>query len=172
MGKEKSKKLFVVGNNKFPGAVIRKESVIFDYDSMLKVMKEWFEDHKYTLNEKAYGGKDLPSREREEKIEWTAERKITDYIKFHISFQLWVRRMGNIKAEGHKLKKGDIYIGFKGWMEKDYKGKWRSEFLRQMYDRFLVPGKLNMYEGKIWAETNDFIALTKKYLGMMPLKKE
>ncbi len=176
MGKEKSKEIFVVGTKKFFGSVIRKENGYFDLEGLYKAWKEWFDDHKYFLNEKGQSGKDLPSKEREEKIEWVAQRDITDYIRFHIDIEMWVRRMSNvvIKVDGRKQKvqKGDLFIGFKGYIKKDYKGKWKNEFLRQMYDRFLIKGKLIGYEGKLWAETNDFIGLTKKYVGMMPLKKE
>lgn len=176
MGKEKTKEIYVVGTKKFFGSVIRKEGSIFDLEGMYKAWKEWFSDHNYFLNEKAQSGKDLPSHEREEKIEWVAERKITSYVKFHIILFLWVRRMSNVIAEvdgkKQKVQKGDLFIGFKGFMEKDYKKKWKNEFLRQMYDRFVIKNKLIDHEGKIWAETNDFIDLTKKFVGMMPLKRE
>ncbi len=39
-------------------------------------------------------------------------------------------------------------------------------------DRFMMKAKLIMYEGKLWAETSDLMALSKKHIGMIPLKIE
>jgi hypothetical protein len=176
MGKEKLKKLYVVGNDKFFGSAIRKEKGYFSFDEMYSAWKTWFDDHGYFMNEKGQTEKILSSG-NELKIEWVAKRDITSYVRFHIAIYLWVRRLKNVSVEvegkKEKIQKGDLYIGFKGYLEKDYKGLWkRYEFWRRMYDRYLVKWKLSAYEGKIWNETNDLIALTKKYCGMMPLKKE
>ncbi len=175
MGKEKSKELFVVGSKKFFGSVIRKEKSYFSFDEMYLAWKEWFDEKGYFLNEKGQS-ESISGREMEKKIEWTAHRDITDYIRFQIDIYMWIRKMSSVivkvKGKKQKVHRGDLFIGFKGYLVKDYKGKWKKhEFLRQMYDRYLAKDKLEMYEGKLWAETNDLIAITKKYCGMMPLKK-
>jgi hypothetical protein len=176
MGKEKSKELFVVGTSKFFGSVIRKEQSYFDFDQMYTAWKDWFDDHKYMLNEKGQTeGRSGPYMDK--KIEWVAFRNVTSYVRFCIDIFLWVRRMRQVTIEhkGEKMKvwKGDLYIGFKGYLKKDYGGRWKNyEFLRQMMDRYILKWQLSGYEGKIWAEANDLIAVSKKHVGMMPLKKE
>lgn len=176
MGKEKFKELFVVGNKKFYGSVIRKEASFFSFDEMYKAWKAWFDTYQYTLTEKGQSEKVL-SDGKEKKIDWTAKRDVNEYVRFNIDIELWVRRLKDVFVEidgkKEKIQRGDLHIGFKGYLIKDYKGKWKNhEFLRKMYDRFIINNRLLMYEGKIWYETNDLIALTKKYCGMMPLKKD
>lgn len=176
MGKEKSKELFVAGTKKFFGSVIRKEQSYFDFDEMYSVWKEWFDDHKYFLNEKGQT-QSHTGPYFEKKIEWISFRNVTSYVRFHIDIWLWVRKMREVtlehKGEKKRMWRGELYIGFKGYLEKDYGGRWKKhEFLRQMMDRYLLKWKLLSYEGKLWAETNDLIELTKKHIGMMPLKSE
>lgn len=176
MGKEKLKEIFVVGSKKFFGSVIRKEKGYFCLDEFYNAWREWFDDNEYSLTEKGItekvGVKEMP----EMKVEWTAQRDITDYVRFHIDIFLWVRRSRNVlvevKGEKKKVQTGDLFVGFKGYIKKDYKGRWKKhEFLRRMHDRFVIKKRLEQYEGKIWKETNDLIALTKKHCGMMPLVK-
>ncbi len=176
MGKEKYKTLYVVGDSKFYGSVIRKDNGFFSFDEMYKAWKEWFDSYGYFLTEKGQTEKVL-SDGREKKIDWIAKRDVTGYLRFNIGIELWVRRLKDVTVEiegkKQKIQRGDLHIGFKGYITKDYKGRWKNhEFLRQMYDRYVAKDRLSMYEGKIWNEANELIALTKKYCGMMPLKKE
>ena len=176
MGKEKFKILFVVGNKKFYGSVIRKEKGYFSFDEMYKAWKDWFDEKGYFLNEKGQTEHVL-TEGRQKKIEWVARRDITSYVRFHIELVLWVRRLKDVmievKGKKKKIQTGNLHIGFRGYIEKDYSGRWKKhEFLRKMYDRFIIKDKLIKYEGKLWKETNDFIGLTKKHCRMMPLVKQ
>ena len=177
MGEEKKKEIFVVGSKKFFGSVIRKEKGFFCLDEFYKAWRDWFADHKYFVNEKGITEKHTPKEILEMKIEWISRRDITGYVRYHIDIFLWARRLRDViikvKDKKKQVQTGDLYIGFKGYMEKDYKGTWKKhEFLRQMHDRFLIKQKLLAYKYKIYKETNDLIALTKKHCGMMPLVKE
>jgi len=170
MGKEKHKQIYVVGNKQFYGSAIRQTGAIFDINQLYKAWRKWFDDHKYFLNEKKQSAKQLPDGQ-EITIEWVAYRKIDDYVKFHILTHVWLMRINDVMVEVNgqkrKMQKADIQIRFKGFLEKDYRGKWKNEKLRQFYDRFIIKKRLINMEGKIWYETNDLINLTKEHVRMM-----
>lgn len=170
MGKEKYKEVYVVGDKQFYGATVFKKG-IFDLEEMYKKFKDWFEKHHYHYNEKKQSAKTLPDG-KEIKTEWIGERKVDEYVKFHIGFFVWIRRCTDVIVETEagkkeKMQKGEISIRFKGYMEKDYMKKWKSEFFRQLYDRYIIKGRLEQMEGKIWFETNDLISMAKRYCQLM-----
>ena len=170
MGKELSKEVYVVGNKQFYGSALKKKQALFNSEELYTKWKAWFDKHHYFLNEKKQSSKALPDG-KEIKIEWQAERKVDEYVKFHVLIDCWILRCTDVivEAEGkkQKMQKADFEIRFKGFFEKDYRGKWKNETLRRIYDRFIIKSRLEKMEGKIWYETNDLINLTKKYVQMI-----
>lgn len=170
MGKEKDKIIYVVGSKQFFGSGIRKKGGVLDIEDLYKNWKAWFDRYHYFLNEKKQTSKARPEG-KEMEVKWDAFRNITDYVRFHVQVHLWLRRVNDVMVEVNgekkKMQQADFDIRFKGYFEKNYRGTWKNEFFRRLYDRFIIKKRLLKLEGKIWYETNNLIDETKKYIQVM-----
>ena len=66
------------------------------------------------------------------------------------------------------MQKGDFTIRFKSKFKKNWNNSFgRSgfqEFLRQLYEKYIIKQRLVGYEGKLWDETYGLIDLTREIL--------
>ncbi len=161
---ERSKIEFVVGNKSFYGQEIRKKGQM-NIDKVYKSLIPWFKENKYLFHEKGITGKEKLGG-REEKIEWIAERKIDSYFKFHIDTEFVLLRIRGENAE--------LTLRFKGYLEKDYRNNFAirygakfGEFLRRLYEKYVIKAKISGMEGRVWAETYDYIDTAKKELNLL-----
>ncbi len=161
-GPEKTE--YVVGLPSYYGAEIRKKGTL-DPKRFHKEIIPWFFDNKYFFNEANLSSKDTAAG-KEQKIEWRAFRKVDDYFKFNIEVEIILLRWREEKAE--------LNVRFKGWLEKDYMDKFRrrfgkkfGEFLRRVYEMYVINDKIDKMKGKVWVETNSLIDECKKVIGLI-----
>ena len=98
---------------------------------------------------------------RESVIEWSANKKIDSYFKFHIELRMDIFRWLN--------KRGEITLRFKGYLEKDYKGHFEKygkfgTFVRSLYEEFVIKEKITSMKKKVHFETSELIDEAKKIL--------
>ncbi len=160
---ERSKIEFVVGNKKFYGQEIRKKGTI-NIERFHKELIPWFHEHKYYFIEKDLTGKDTPEG-RDEKFEWMAQKKVDSYFRFNISVHCVIMRWRDDQAQ--------IVLRFKGYLEKDYKDQFKKrygkfgEFLRRIYERYLIQDKVDKMSGRVYKETNNLIDKSKDILNLI-----
>jgi len=148
-----------------PGAGIRiKKSGFFNFESLYKNMKEWFDDHEYIFHEKEHAEKDLPLG-KEVLMKWIAEREIDDYTKFKIEIHFFIERLLKINDK----YKGELKITFFAQIEFDYKNKWQknpfSKFLFFIYNNYIIKSKiLTNYEPKLKEDVESIRKILKDYL--------
>ena len=138
----------------------------FNLDEMYKKCKTWFSSKKYEFTEKEHTQKDRPQGE-ELNIKFLGERKVDDYVKFHIETYFFILE---INKKG-KLSNANVKINIQAWIELDYENRWQnnpiSKFLFFIYNNFIIKKKvLKVYENKIFIEMLDYSKLIKSYLGM------
>ncbi|MEK6951440.1 MAG: hypothetical protein AABX29_00325 [Nanoarchaeota archaeon] len=155
---------YVVGLKDFFGSEIRKKGIL-DPKRFHKEIIPWFFENKYIFNETNITNKDTTAG-KEQKIIWNAFRKVDDYFKFNIEVELLFWRWRGEKAE--------LNLRFKGWLEKDYMDKFRrrfgpkfGEFMRKIYEMYVINEKIDKMKGKVWVETNDLIDECKKITGSL-----
>ncbi|MEK6860989.1 MAG: hypothetical protein AABY07_03370, partial [Nanoarchaeota archaeon] len=90
-----------------------------------------------------------------------ASRKIDSYFRFHIEIQILVYRWLNEKAE--------ITMGFKGYLEKDYRNFFEKYGklgigLRNLYENLVIDDKIQKLKRKVLFETSEVIDEAKKSL--------
>ena len=166
MGKEikgAEKKVKVIGKPPHWGSELSKKG-IFNFEKLYKLFMGWFEDNKYLTHEKQYTSKPLLQQGEEIVLEYSGFKDVSTYFRFHIDVEIWglrLRRVGN-------NYKGTIKVRFRGWIEKDPKGRWRYfEFLRQIYDLFIIKKKISEAKKKIKKETENLMKKSKKILGLI-----
>jgi len=146
---------------------------IFDFKEFYRFCYDWLVDHEYLVEERTYSEKIKPTG-KEIGIDWICRRKISDYFRFVLKIHWLVLAMTNVEVtkEGKKLtlNKGQPEIGVVGYLEKDYEHRWEatalSKFMRGLYDRYIIKGRIEKYEEKIIEEVDEFIAQAKSFLAL------
>jgi hypothetical protein len=148
---------------------------IFDFAEFYKFCYSWlvdetgmsiFSEDKYI--EKVSGdSKDLD-------IEWSGKRKFSDYFRFDISVKFKILKMKKVEIvqNGVKIKTNDgvVEMKVKGVLTRDYDGKFEStgfqKFLRSIYEKWVITGRIDQFEDKIVGDCDDFINQAKAWLDL------
>ncbi len=135
---------------------------------------EWLRDQTgLKLLEDKYSEK-LSGDSKNIKIEWTGIREITDYFKLEVKLTFDIIGLTNIEiTEGNKkikTNKGSIEVGVKGTLVRDYSGKFEKsavhKFLRSIYEKTVIPSRIEEFEGKVIEDCNEFLSQAKAYLDL------
>jgi hypothetical protein len=129
-------------------------------------------------------GCDISEDKYEEKIEgdkkkvevrWTCEKKVTDYFKFEIKLDpLKVDPLNDIEIKkGNttiKTNEGKISLEVVGNLVRDYDGKFErsafGKFLRAIYEKWVIPSRIEQFEDKLVEECNEFMSQSKAWLDL------
>ena len=155
-----------------------KHKGVFDFKETYRVLYEWLVDQGYNLNEKSYKENLGPGGSREIEIEWNAFRNISDYFRFLFKIKWHIMGMTEMEAviegEKQKVNKGQFEIEISTILVKDYESRWENrpffKFLRTMYDRYLIPSRIEQYEGKLLGEMDEFVTQLKSFLSLVGRK--
>ena len=150
-----------------------KHTGLFDFGEIYKFCYGWLIDKDYLVTEKTYSEKVTPTGKLVE-ILWEGSRKISDYFRFVLKIQWRIIGMTEVEVqkEGVKVKmnKGQPEITFTAVLEKDYEHRWENsaflKFLRGVYDRYIIRGRIEKYEEKIFQEVDEYIAQTKSFMAL------
>lgn len=146
---------------------------IFDFKEMYRFAYVWLVDKEYLVVEKEYTEK-IGSTGKEVYMDWEARRKISDYFRFVFKIQWRILNMkdADVEIDGAKvtLNKGDSEFKITAILEKDYEHRWENsgflKFLRGMYDRYIVRGRIDKYEEDVFKEGDEFLAQIKAFLAL------
>lgn len=150
-----------------------KQSGVFNFKDLYEFGYEWLVDEGYDVTEDKYTEGTSPGgKGKELDIEWSAYRKISDYFRFILKIKWRIMRMTDVEVEkeGTKIKmnKGIAEIKAKAILEKDYEHRWENrpaiKFLRTLYDRYLIRGRIDDYEEKLIIEIDELMAQLKAFL--------
>jgi len=145
----------------------------FDFKEFYNFCYMWLVDKGYWVVEKEYTEKVNPDGKLVE-IEWDAQRKISDYFKFQLKVFWRILRMKDVEVqkEGVKLKmnQGNPEIKISAVLLKDYEHRWEGnaflKFLRGAYDRYIIRGRIEDYEERIYEDADEFLAQMKAFLAL------
>lgn len=107
-------------------------------------------------------------------VVWTGIKKVTDYFKFQVEVSFRLIRLTNVEIskDNKKIKtnKGSVEIKVKGTLVRDYQGKFETsafqKFLRSIYEKWVIPSRIDEFEGKLIEECDEFLTQTKAYLDL------
>jgi hypothetical protein len=148
---------------------------IFSFVDFYKFCYEWIKEETGMdpLTETKYEEK-LKGDEKEILVKWKGEKKLTDYFRFDAEVTFEIRALKNIEVvqSGKKIKtnEGSVKINIKGILVRDYKGKFEMsafrKFLRSIYEKWVIPARIEEYEGKIAGSCDEFLSQAKSYLDL------
>lgn len=153
--------------------MVRQKAGLFDFKELYSFMYRYLTTEEYDIDEKEYTEKIKPTG-KEIFIEWRARRRISDYFRFYIQIVFIVLGMTEVEVQkdGTKLKfnRGEVRIDINAFLEKDYENRWETspiaKFLRGIYDRYVIRGRILQYELKLREETINFSEQIKAFLAM------
>jgi hypothetical protein len=116
----------------------------------------------------------LSADSKEIEIVWTGFIKLTDYFRFDIEVRFMIRGLKEIEINqgGAKVKtnQGWMKINTKGVLVRDYEGKFETnafnKFLRSIYEKWVIPSRIEEYEDKVAEECDEFLSQAKAYLDL------
>ncbi|MFA4952678.1 MAG: hypothetical protein WC584_00480 [Candidatus Pacearchaeota archaeon] len=147
---------------------------VFNFADFYKFCYDWLtEETLLLMNEDKYVEKILGDSKNID-IMWTGFRKITDYFKFDakITFKILGLTKVEITEGGKKVNtnKGSVEISIKGTLTRDYKGKFETnafnKFLRSIYEKWVIPSRVDQMEDKIIGGCDEFLGQAKAYLDL------
>lgn len=150
-----------------------KHTGIWDFKETYRFIYDWLSDNDYLITEKSYNEK-ITSGGKDIEIAWEARRKISDYFRFVLKLNWRILGMSDVEVQKNgaktKANKGYIEIKFAAVLEKDYEHRWENsgfmKFLRGVYDRYIIVGRIDNYEDKLFGEVDELIAQTKSWLAL------
>lgn len=170
MGKEKSTSVYVLGSKRSWSRIIY--SGLYDLNAVMGAMNGFLSERKYVPVQREHS-EAVKTSGREYTIEMAPFRNVTEYVQFGMQVYILIwRDVDVIVQENGKqvpLHKGDLELRFKAYMRKNYKSTFKEtskagEFFRQTYEKYIIPGTLLYYEGKLFAEAEELMRRVKDAL--------
>jgi len=147
---------------------------IWNFQDFYKFAYDWLVDEfELFLMEKKYVEK-LEGDSKNIDIEWEGIKKVTDYFKFQVKVEFKIIALQNVEVERNGIKektnKGSVKVSVKGVLVRDYQGKFEGnawqKFLRSIYEKWIIPSRIEEYEEKIAGKCDEFLAQLKAYLDL------
>jgi hypothetical protein len=150
-----------------------------DYSGLLKFSDfyqyahTWFSEESYGVTEEKYSEK-ITGNSKEIDIEWKASKQISDYFKLEQKIKFEIKSLVEVEVEidgkKAKMQQGKVRVDIKGALVKDVKSAWDPKpmlrFLRDVYDKYIIPQKVDAMEDKIKADVKDFKEEMKSFLDL------
>ncbi len=148
-----------------------KKKGYWNYSDLYTFLFNWLKDESYTIKEKKYVEK-LSDFGKEIQIEWEAVKKVSDYFRNTIKIKWHILGMkdAEIERDGKKEKtnKGEVKLDIQAVLERDWQDKWEDrpfwQFLRGIYDRYILFTTIDEYEDRIIDTAVDLVADAKAFL--------
>jgi len=147
---------------------------IFSFKDFYKFCYDWLtQEYGWEVIEEKYIEK-LAGTTKDIDVEWAFKKKVTDYFKFKGVVKFKVLAMENIEVvqSGVKIKtnQGSVEIQIKGILQRDYEGKFDRtayrKFLRAVYEKWVIPSRIDEFEGRITSKCDEFLGQGKAYLDL------
>ena len=148
---------------------------IFNFAEFYRFTYDWLMDETQLnhMEESKYKEK-IKGDAKEVEVEWNGEKKITDYFRMEIKVEFRVLGLKKIEIvqDGQKIKtnEGDVEVKVKGVLSRDYDAKFESnatkKWMRVIYEKFVIPSRINEMEGKVAGWCDEFLTQSKAYLSL------
>lgn len=146
-------------------------SGIFSFSEFYSYAHSWLKDEDYGVAEEKYNEK-VSGNTRDIAIEWKATKQTSDYFKESWKIEFEVEGLTDVEVEidGKKKKtnKGKVTVNIKAALLKDPESKWGgssfNRFLREIYNKYIIPKRLENVQERIISDVKDFKEELKAFL--------
>ncbi|MBS3071401.1 hypothetical protein J4408_00255 [Candidatus Pacearchaeota archaeon] len=150
-------------------------SGIFDFGGLYSFAHRWFKNEGYDgVTEESYSEK-VSGNSRDVFIEWKITKQISDYFKIEHKVRFEITGLTDVEVEidgkKKKMNKGKVVVEIKSALVKDPDSKWESsptnKFLRDVYNKYIIPGRVEDVRGKVQGDAIAFKEEVKAYLELI-----
>jgi hypothetical protein len=154
-------------------------SGLFDFSAYYSFAHAWLSEEKdYGVVEDLYSEK-VSGNEREIAIKWTASKKVSDYFKVELKFKFLIFKLVDVEVEmdgeKKKMNKGKFVGEVKANLIRDPSSNWDvspfNRFLRGLYDKFVIPQRIDGMEQFVLEEAREFVDESKAFLELTGKRK-
>jgi hypothetical protein len=146
-------------------------SGVWSFSGFYSFAHSWLKDESYGVVEEKYSEK-VVGGAREISFDWKASKDLSDYFKIELGIKFDIKDLVEVEIEidGKKKKsnKGKVSIEIKGLIVKDPNSSWESSntqrFFRDVYNRFIIPGRVDKFAGIAFSDVQKFKEELKAYL--------
>jgi len=147
---------------------------VFSFKDYYKFCYDWLKDETgLMIREDKYAEK-LEGATKKIEVEWTGEKKITDYFKLEAKIKFKAEGLKEIEvAQGNakiKTNQGGVETEIKGVLVRDYEGKFEMgafrKFLRSIYEKWVIPSMIEQHRVQISEDCDKFLNQAKAYLDL------
>ena len=165
MGKESENPVYVFGSKSSYYQL--KHSGLFKINNILKELKSELNKLHYDVEDKDHS-EAVKASGKELTVEWKCSRNINEYIQFNLSIMIITLRQVDVTVNKKKMQKGDFEFRLSANMKKNYEKSFKStnagEIQRHLYEKFIIPSKLDKGEDKLESEGKRFVEIVKENL--------
>ncbi len=147
----------------------------FDFKDFYQFCYDWITEQigMSNLAEKEYNEK-ISGDAKDLDILWEGSIKLSDYFKFGMKVTFKILGMKKVEVEQGGVKKtmnnGLLKMTVKGTLIRDYEGKFESgprlKFLRSIYEKWVIPSRVEQMEDIVAENCDEFISQAKAFLDL------
>jgi len=149
---------------------------IYNYGDFYKFCYNWL-TQEVGLNSFAKRGysEKIAGDSKEIDIKWEGLKNISDYFRMEVKVTFKFLGLKKIEAvkDGVKIKANQAAsteMEVKGMLVRDYKGKFETsgiaKFWRGVYERWVIPERIDQIEDKVSGELDEFVGQVKAYFAL------
>ena len=149
---------------------------IYNYGDFYKFCYTWLtqEVGLGSFAERAYSEK-VSGESKEVDVKWEGMKNISDYFRMEVKVTFKFLGLKKIEAvkDGTKIRTNQVSsteMDVKGILVRDYKGKFEtsgwSKFWRGVYERWVIPERIDQIEDKVSGELDEFVGQVKAYFAL------
>jgi hypothetical protein len=150
---------------------------LFDFKEVYAFVYRWLTEEDYWIEEKKYI-EEISGEAKKVEITWEAHKKVSDYFRYDLKLGWRIIGMTTVEVERNgkkvKINKGSFELKISAILIKDYQSTWESnplmKFLRGIYDRFVIEGRIKQYEIKLDGDLNEIAEQLKAFLALEGMK--
>ena len=147
---------------------------IFNFGEFYNFCYAWLnEEMGLIIMEKKYSEK-LTGEAKLIEIKWEGFKEMTDYFKMEVKVDFRINNLTKVEMNQGGVKintnRGSVEMKITGMLAKDYKGKFETsafrKFLRSTYEKWVIPSRIEEFQGKIAQECDEYLNQVKAYLDL------
>ena len=151
-----------------------KYSGIFSFKDFYQFCYNWLkEEVGLAISEDKYEEKIAGDSKKIEVI-WQGKRKMTDYFRFDAKISFVIENLTRTEIQQGSAKistnTGAIKVKVNADLVRDYEGKFEKtafqKFLRSIYEKWVIPSRVEQFKDKIVEKCDEFLSQAKAYLDL------
>ncbi len=151
-----------------------KSTGLFNFKQYYKFCYEWLTDEtELDVAEKKYKEK-LAGDTKTIEVKWEGVKKVTDYFQYIVKATFFLTDIKKVEVQKGNIKtlmdKGAVKLTVKGILARDYMGNFEGSafrrFMRSVYDRWVIPSRIEQLEDKLAGKCDEFLNQAKAYLDL------